>query len=87
MRAGREGIEVFNKALDPDESPVFYPYPEEPLSSYAHELKAFADYVAGVATGPTTGRSERRSLAVVQAGYESSKSGAPIDLNVRFGEL
>jgi predicted dehydrogenase len=60
-------------------------YPEQALSSYALELEAFADYVAGVAVGPTTAESERRSLAVVQAGYESAASGQPVHLRERFG--
>ncbi|MGC9347432.1 MAG: Gfo/Idh/MocA family protein [Anaerolineae bacterium] len=87
VRSGREGIEAFSKALDPDEKPVFYPYPEEPLSSYAQEIEAFADYVAGAAAGPTTARSERRSLAIVEAGYKSAERGVPIDLEEEFGPL
>ena len=62
-------------------------YPEETQSSYAEEFEAFADYVAGVAEGPTTGVSERRSLAVVQAGYESAESGQAVNLTERFGDL
>jgi hypothetical protein len=42
--------------------------------------------VAG-AEGPTTGVVERRSLAVVEAGYESMARGEPIDLEQRFGAL
>jgi predicted dehydrogenase len=87
VRSGREGIEVFSKALDPDERPVFYPYPEETLSSYAQEIEAFADYVSGIATGPTTARSERRSLAVVEAGYRSVERGVAVDLEREFGPL
>ena len=54
-----------------------------------HELMcaAFADYVEGVTVGPTTGGSERRSLAVAQAGLESVKSGRPVNLHQRFGDL
>jgi len=63
------------------------PYPEQALSSYALEIEAFADYVSGERTGPTTAASERRSLAIVQAGYESARSGQPVDLRQRFGEL
>ena len=62
-------------------------YPSDPLSSYAHEIAAFIDYVAGRSVGPTTGESERRSLAVVQAGYESAHTGQPIVLRERFGLL
>ena len=50
-------------------------------------MEAFADYVAGVAVGPTTAHSKRRSLAIVQAGYESAETGRPINLRDRFGEL
>ena len=57
------------------------------LSSYAREMLAFADHVEGTQAGPTDGRSERRSLAVVQAGYESAASGLPVYLRDRFGEL
>lgn len=36
---------------------------------------------------PAEGRNERRSLAIVQAGYESAQSGEIINLRERFGEL
>jgi len=61
------------------------PYPEQPLSPYAQEMEAFADTVSGAAVGFTTARSERRSLAVVEAGYLSAASGKPVDLEARFG--
>jgi predicted dehydrogenase len=61
-------------------------YPREGLSDYAQEIEAFADYVAGVADGPTTGPSERRSLAIVQAGYESAQHGKAVNLQERFPE-
>jgi predicted dehydrogenase len=67
--------------------PIRLAYPEAALSDYALELEAFADFVAGVVVGPTTGYSERRSLAIVQAGYESAREGRPIVLKERFGEL
>jgi UDP-N-acetyl-2-amino-2-deoxyglucuronate dehydrogenase len=70
---------------DDMDSVAWQPYPEQALSSYALELEAFADYVAGVAVGPTTAESERRSLAVVQAGYESAACGQPVHLRERFG--
>ena len=57
---------------------------EENVSAFE---KAFADYIAGVSVGPTTGRSERRSLAIVQAGYESAQTGKPINLRERFGDI
>jgi len=62
-------------------------FPDAELSSYALELLAFRQAVAGRAIGPTTGESERRSLSVVQAGYESAASGKPIHLRERFGPL
>jgi len=87
IRASRAGCEVFSKELDSGQEPVLLTYPEEGLSPYAQEIEAFADYVAGVSVGPTTGRSERRSLAIVQAGHESAQSGRPVNLKERFGEL
>ena len=63
------------------------PYPDAALSDYAMELDAFADYVTAGVSGPTTGYSERRTLSIVQAGYESMATGMPIDLCQRFGEL
>jgi predicted dehydrogenase len=63
------------------------PYADEELSSYALEMQAFADYVSSGIIGPTTGESERRSLAIVQAGYESAQSGQPVNLRDRFGDL
>jgi len=62
-------------------------YPQAELSEYALELAAFAAYVNLRVEGPTTGRSERRSLAIVQAGYESMRSGQPVNLTERFGEI
>ena len=62
-------------------------WPEAELSEYALEIEAFADYVLDGIEGPTDGTSERRSLAVVQAGYESARSGKPVNLRERFGEL
>ena len=69
------------------EEPAKLTYPASPLSDYALELAAFADYVEHDKVGPTTGISERRTLSVVQAGYESVASGQPIDLCERFGDL
>ena len=48
--------------------PQLLNYPHETLSDYAQKMGAFADYVAGVDIGPTIVESERRSLAIVQAG-------------------
>ena len=58
--------------------PAEQPYSEQPLSSYAQELEAFADYVADINVGPTTGYNERLSLAIVEAGYESMRQKRPI---------
>jgi len=83
--ASEERCEVFSEELG--EQPMRINYPEATLSSYALEMNAFADYVTCSIEGPTTGRSERRSLAIVQAGYESVRSGQPVDLKARFGDL
>ena len=82
VRASPNGCEVFAGS-----EPQLLNYPHEDLSDYAQEMEAFADYVAGVSVGPTTGESERRSLAIVQAGYESAQTGRPIHLKERFGSL
>jgi len=82
LRAHAEGCEVF--PFDGDAFEVAYP--EQPLSEYALEISAFADYVAGE-YGPTDGASERRSLAIVQAGYESATTGETVVLRDRFGML
>lgn len=87
VRASEEGCEVFSSAGDRSQEPVFLGYPEEELSDYAQEMEAFANYVAGVSVGPTTAVSERRSLAIVQAGYESAQIGQPIHIKERFGGL
>jgi predicted dehydrogenase len=82
IRAWDKGYDVFTS-----EGVETHRYPPQELSGYAEEIKAFADLVYGTGTGPTTAESERRSLAVVQAGYESIKSGNPVNLLGRFGEL
>ena len=51
------------------------------------ELAAFADCVADESVGPTTAESERRTLAIVQAGYESIEHGQAVNLRERFGQL
>jgi predicted dehydrogenase len=76
VRAWREAYEVFS-----DQGTGVFAYPQDALSSYAQEIEAFADTVSGVAEGPTMAESERRSLAIVQAGYESARSGRPVDLD------
>ena len=82
IRAAREGCWAVGHT---QEDPQFIAYPEQDLSDYAQEMEAFADYVAGISVGPTTAESERRSLAIVQAGYESAQSGRPVDVKKRFG--
>jgi len=77
IRAGEDGYQLLAAESEGMQAPLI-PYPAETLSSYALELEAFADYVAGKAVGPTTGMSERQSLAVVQAGYESAAMGVPV---------
>lgn len=83
VRAWEEGYEVFTD----EQSGNLVPYEGDGLSPFARELAAFADYILDGVEGPTTGRSERRSLAVVQAGYESADSGWPVVLEERFGPL
>ena len=83
MRAGEEQYQLF----DDEQDGTKRSYPEEELSSYAQEIEAFADYATDGVEGPTTGLMERRSLAIVQAGYESAESGKVIDLEERFGKL
>jgi predicted dehydrogenase len=62
-------------------------FPPPRLSSYALELEAFADMVNGRSIALTSGRSERLSLAVIEAGYESLRSGLPVTLRQRYPEL
>jgi len=70
-----------------EDKPFILQYPEPQLSEYALELAAFADYVTDGQAGPTDAVSERRSLAIIQAGYESAKHGRPVNLQERFGGL
>ena len=83
--ATEAGCEVFSEELGKE--PLHLSYPKGALSDYALEMEAFADYVTDGIEGPTTARSERRSLAIVQAGYESARDGQPVDLETRFGKL
>jgi predicted dehydrogenase len=80
-----EGYEIHRPDLDGGRASCAYP--AQPLSSYALELRAFADQVRGRGVGPTTGDSERRTLAVIEAGLESARTGAPIALRSRYPEL
>ena len=83
LRAGRDGATLHR----PGAEPLALAYPAHPLSDYAQEIAAFMDYVQRDIAGPTTGASERRSVAVVQAGYESARHGRPVVLRERFGVL
>jgi len=83
LRAWKDGYEIFDDGPTPRRAT----YEPPRLSDYAQEIEAFADYVMGAADTPTTGVSERRSLAIVQAGYESADSGQPVHLPTRFGAL
>jgi len=83
VRAGDASCRVFNDECDG----VEIGYPEESLSPFAQEIEAFADYVLEGVEGTTSGVMERRSLAIVQAGYESASSGEVVDLWERFGVL
>jgi len=87
IRAGKDHVEVFSSRIDSDKEPLVLQYPPQQLSEYAQEIEAFADYVAGVSVGPTTAHSERRTLAIIQAGYESAQTGRTINLKERFGDL
>jgi len=99
VRASKAGYEIFSpdfgKTSEGDQGigahrastigNIIYSYPRNKISSYAKEIDAFVDYVHGFREGPTTGYSERRSLAIVQAGYESAENRRPVDLKSRFG--
>jgi predicted dehydrogenase len=80
-----EGCRVYGSGQG--DAPGYLEYPSNGFSDYALEMAAFAEYVNHGVEGPTTGRSERRSLAVVQAGYESMRSGEPVDIRKRFGDI
>lgn len=86
LRAGAQQAELFRADVADPHTPQIIPYPPHPLSEYAQEIAAFADAIAGGQEGLTSGRSERRTLAIVQAGYESIASGLPVNLNERFGK-
>lgn len=83
IRAGADSYEL----IADGENPAPQPYPASALSSYALEFQAFADYIEGDESAPTTGYSERKTLAVIQAGAESADSGEAIDIQERFGSL
>ena len=83
IKANAQAFHVFPA----QDKPFSHQYPPSSLSEYALELAAFADYVVDGQAGPTDAVSERRSLAIVQAGYESAENGLPVNLKERFGDL
>ena len=83
LRTTDEGYDVFGT----DGLAGSYIWPEHDLSDYAQEMDAFVRYVKEGVAGPTSAESERRSLAVVQAGYESAESGQVVDIEERFGAI
>ena len=80
LRASADGFEEF--PTDGTGNTGIQPYPSYNLTSYAREIEAFADYVTDGKKGPTTAESERNSLAVVEAGYLSVKTGRVVTLPV-----
>lgn len=86
VHSNRERAIARSTDIYPDLSdPLRIEHPELELSEYALELQAFADWVIRGNKPLTDGASERQSLAVIQAGYESAASGQPVDLKERFG--
>jgi predicted dehydrogenase len=63
------------------------PYPPQEHSAFALELAAFAETVRGGMPGHTTGRGERRTLAVIEAGYESARTRQPVDVRERYPHI
>ncbi|MGD8236989.1 MAG: Gfo/Idh/MocA family oxidoreductase [Armatimonadota bacterium] len=84
LRAYDDRIEVLSD--DPSAAQVLA-CPTQSLSSFAEEIRAFAAFVETGTPGPTTGEGELRSLAVVEAGYESMRSGMPVELPERYPDL
>jgi predicted dehydrogenase len=80
------GYELYLTEQDAERPGEHHDYPVG-LSEYALELEAFARTIRTGEPGPTDGRSERRSLAVLEAGVESIRTGSPVVLAERFGEL
>ena len=83
LRTTESGYEIYDAEGDPKSTE----WPETKLSDYAQEMDAFVQYVREGVPGPTSAESERRSLAVVQAGYESAASGQVVNIQERFGSL
>ena len=83
LRATRDGYEIYDGAGRGETQQ----WPESPLSDYALEMEAFADAVTGDSWGPTTAESERRSLAVVLAGYDSAEREERVRLSEAYGNI
>jgi predicted dehydrogenase len=62
------------------EEPEFVQFASNGMSPYAREIEAFIANVRKEAVGPTTGRSELRTLAVVQAGYDSAANRSVVSI-------
>ena len=86
LSAAAEGFSAYSFTEGNAVGDRLLPYPTESLSPYAQELEAFADYIAGDVIGPTTAESERRTLAIIEAGYESAETGLPVPLS-KYGDL
>lgn len=88
VRVGRDDVEMLSTANEPSTAGHYAAIADaDTPSEYALEWRAFADYVSRDVEGPTSGRRERRPLAVVQAGHESAASGLPVSIRERFGDL
>jgi predicted dehydrogenase len=81
------GYDLYLTKDDQDAEPEHVPFPDGGPSEYALELQAFAHTIRGRAEGPTTGRVELGTMAVLEAGVESSRDGRTIVLRERFPEL
>lgn len=92
LRASGEGIEIFDadgtmiETGQGVESRGRIPEPPDQYSPFAREIAAFRRFVDG-SEGPTDGMSELRSLAVIEAGYDSIQTGLPIVLAERYPDL
>jgi predicted dehydrogenase len=80
------GYDVYLTEDDQDAPGQHHPYADG-LSEYALELKAFVDTIRGQGDGPTTGRAELRTMAVLEAGVESSRTRRLVNLRERFPEI
>lgn len=80
IRATNNWCEVYPADAGAESVPQIVDYPPARLSDYALEIEAFADYIKGAGHSPTTGYSERNSLAIVEAGYQSAQTGQPVHI-------